>query len=435
MALCGPAELLGGRISADVEMRNVDATPTARVRTALHNISLQAAQQVIHRPELDRISISGTLDGIADASWVGSVSNVRANSDLTVRAAKSAASRSARDIPVEGVIHAAYDQPKSVLTVHQTTLRIPSATLTAEGEVSRHSNLQLQANANDLHQLVALASAFRSTSTPPPLVSGSAMLNATVQGSTEKPQISGHVSAQNLDVQGSQWKSAELSLQANPSRIVVSNGSLTSAQRGKASFGVTIELRDWSYLPSNRIQANLSLRQMPLTALEHMANVQYPVSGELSANVSVSGSQLDPAGSGSLQLSNGRAYDEPIQTMALKFHAQSGSVVSTLDVSTNAGSANSSLTYTPKTKAYKLHLDAPSIVLQKLRTVQAKNLAVNGTLTVSASGEGTLDDPQLTAMVQLPKLEVRQKVVSGLKAEVHVANKRADLTLDSRVAA
>src|SRR6266568_288747 len=45
MALCGPAELLGGRISADVEMRNVDATPTARVRTALHNISLQAAQQ------------------------------------------------------------------------------------------------------------------------------------------------------------------------------------------------------------------------------------------------------------------------------------------------------------------------------------------------------------------------------------------------------
>ncbi len=362
------------------------------------------------------------------------MSNVRANCDLTVRAAKSGASGSAREVPVEGVIHAAYDRPKSLLTVHQTTLRIPSGTLTADGQVSRHSNLQLQATATDLHQLVELASAFRPTSTPPPLVSGSAMLNATVQGSMEKPQISGRLSAQNLDFQGSQWKSAELSLQTDPSRIVVSNGSLTSAQRGKASFGATIELRDWSYLPSNRIQANLSLRQMPLTALEHMANVQYPVSGELSANVSVSGSQLDPAGSGSLQLANARAYDEPIQTMTLKFHAESGSIVSILDVTTNAGSANSSLTYTPKTKAYKLRLDAPSIVLQKLRTVQAKNLAMNGTLTVSASGEGTLDDPQLTAMVQLPKLEVRQKAVSGLKAEVHVANKRADLTLDSRVA-
>jgi translocation and assembly module TamB len=428
------AELLGGRVSTDIGIQNVDSTPKVRVRASLHNISLQAAQRAIRQPELNRISILGTLDGTADASWMGSVSNMRANSDLTVRPAKGAASGSTREVPVEGVIHAAYDRPKSVLTVHQTTLRIPSATLTAEGQVSRHSSLQLQATATDLQQLIALASAFRSTSTSPPPVSGSAVLNATVQGSTEKPQISGRVSAQNLDVQGSQWKSAELSLQADPSRIVVSHGSLISAQRGKASFGGTIELRDWSYLPSNRIRANLSLRQMSLTALEHMANLQYPVSGELSASVSVSGSQLDPAGSGSFQLVNARAYDEPIQALALKFHAENGSIVSTLDLITNAGSANSSLTYTPKTKAYKLRLDAPSIVLEKLRTVQAKNLAVNGTLALSASGEGTLDDPQLTATVQLPKLEVRQKAVSGLHAEIHVANKRADLTLDSRVA-
>src|SRR5882762_5205265 len=74
------------------------------------------------------------------------------------------------------------------------------------------------------------------------------------------------------------------------------------------------------------------------------------------------------------------------------------------------------------------------IVLQKLRTVQAKNLALNGTVTVSANGQGTLDDPQLTATLQLPTLEVREKSIAGVRAEVHVANKRADLTLDSQVA-
>ena len=428
------ADLLGGRVSTDIGVQDFDSTPKTRIRTSLHNISLQAAQQAIRRPELNRVAISGILDGTADASWAGSVSNVRANSDLTVREAKGAAPGSTKEVPVEGVIHAAYDRPKNVLTVRQTTLRIPSATLTADGQVSRYSNLRLQATATDLHQLVALASSFRSTSTPPPPVSGSATLNATVQGAMEKPQITGRVSAQNLDVQGSQWKSAELSLRADPSRIVLSKGSLTSALRGKASFDATIELRDWSYLPANRVQANLSLRQMPVTALEHMANVQYPVSGDLSADISVKGSQLDPAGSGSLELANGRLYDEPIQAMAVKFHAEHGSIVSSLNVSTNAGSANSSLTYTPKTKAYRLRLDAPSIVLQKLRTVQAKNLAMNGTLTVSGGGEGTLDDPQFTAIVQLPKLEVRQKAVSGLKAEIQVANKRADLTVDSRVA-
>jgi translocation and assembly module TamB len=428
------AELLDGRIDADVDMRNLDTTPSSRVRAGFHSISLRAAQRAVDRPELKSVAVSGILDGTAEAAWTGSVSNVRARSDLAVRAgAKSSHALSATYVPVDGVIHAAYDGPNNVLTVHQTTLRIPLTTLTAEGQVSKHSKLEIRAAASDLHQLVALASAFRATSSAQPLVSGSAALNATVQGSMQRPQISGRLSAQNLHVQGSEWKSADLSLQADPSRIVVSNGTLISVQRGEASFGATIGLHDWSYLPANPIQANLSLRQMSLADLEHLANVQYPVSGKLSANVSVNGSQLDPKGSGSLEITNARAYDEPVQTFALKFRAEGGSIVSTLDVATSAGSANSSLTYTPKTKAYKLSLDAPAIVLQKLKTVQAKNLAMNGTLSLSASGQGTLDDPQLTASLQLPKLEVKQKSISGVKAEVRVANKQANLTLDSQV--
>jgi translocation and assembly module TamB len=73
-------------------------------------------------------------------------------------------------------------------------------------------------------------------------------------------------------------------------------------------------------------------------------------------------------------------------------------------------------------------------VLQKLQTVQEKNLAVNGTLTLSARGQGTLDDPQLTASLELARLDVKQKSIAGLKAQVNVANKQANLTVDSQVA-
>jgi translocation and assembly module TamB len=428
------AELLDGRIDADIAMTNLDATPTSRLRATLHGISLHAAEQTINAAELKNVVVSGNVDGTLEADWTGSVNNIRARSDLAVRSAKASHSASATYIPVDGVIHAAYDAPTNVLTLRQTTLRIPSTTLTADGQVSKRSKLQIRATADDLHQLVALASAFASTTTAPPAVSGSANLNATVQGSMQRPQISGKLTAQNLQVQGSQWKSAELSLQADPSRITVSNGTLVSAHRGQASFGATIALREWSYLPSNSIQANLSVRQMSLADLEDLANVQYPVSGNLSANVSVSGSQLNPAGSGSVDIANARVYDEPVQTLALKFHTENESIVSTLNVSTNAGSANSSLTFTPKTKTYKFSLDVPAIVLQKLQTVQEKNLAVNGTLTLSARGQGTLDDPQLTASLELARLDVKQKSIAGLKAQVNVANKQANLTVDSQVA-
>ncbi len=342
-------------------------------------------------------------------------------------------SPSAREIPVNGAIHADYDGRNSTLVLHQTALRIPSATVTAEGEVSKHSSLQLQAIASDLHQLAALASSFSSKPTEPPAVSGSATLNATVQGSMQNPHISGRLTTQNLTVQGSQWKSADFSLQADPSRIVISNGTLIAARQGRASFGASVQLRHWSYVPSDPIQANLSVTQMPVTDLQRLANVHYPVSGDLAANVSLSGSQLDPKGSGTLKIANARAYDEPIQSLALNFRAENGSIVSALNVATSAGAATTNLTFTPKTKAYKLDLNAPAIVLQKLHAVQAKNLAINGTLAISANGQGTLDNPQFTASVQLPQLTMKDKTISGVKADLRVANQQADLNLDSRV--
>ena len=427
------ADMLGGQINTDVEMRNLDTTPTSRIRTELQNISLQAMQHLAQQPELTRVAVRGTLSGTTTASWTGSISNVHAHSDLALRAANNATSSSAREIPVNGAIHADYDGRNSTLVLHQTTLRIPSATLTAEGEVSKHSSLQLQATAGDLHQLAALASSFNSKPTAPPAVSGSGALNATVQGSLQNPHISGRINTQNLTVQGSQWKSADLSLQADPSRIVISNGTLIAARQGRASFGASVQLRHWSYVPSDPLQANLSVTQMPIADLQRLANVHYPVSGDLAANISLSGSQLDPKGSGSLKIANARAYDEPIQNLALNFRAENGSVVSTLNVAANAGVATTNLTFTPKSKAYKLDFNAPAIVLQKLHAVQAKNLAINGTLAISANGQGTLDNPQLTASVQLPQLAMKDKTISGVKADLRVANQQADLNLDSQV--
>ena len=427
------ADLLGGQINTDIEMRNLDTTPISRVHAALRNISLPAAQRIAQQPELNRVTVTSALSGTATASWTGSISNVRAHSDLALRAANNSSSPSAREIPVNGAIHADYDGRNSTLILHQTTLRIPSATLTAEGEVSKHSRLQLEANASDLHQLAALASSFSSKPTASPAVSGSATLNATVQGSMQNPHISGRLNTQNLTVQGSQWKSADLSLQADPSRIVISNGTLIAARQGRASFGASVQLRHWSYVPSDPLQANLSVTQMPITDLQRLANVHYPVSGDLAANVSLSGSQLDPKGSGTLKIANARAYDEPIQNLALNFRAENGSIISTLNVATNAGAATTNLTFTPKTKAYKLDLSAPAIVLQKLHAVQAKNLAINGTLAISANGQGTVDNPQLTASVQLPELTMKDKTISGVKADLRVANQQADLNLDSQV--
>jgi len=429
-------ETFGGRVNANLTVDHLDSTPTSRVRATMHGIALGAVQRAFRRTELKSIAILGTLDGTTEASWTASPGNARARADFVLHSAeeKNTGNSSTRTIPVNGAIHAVYDGPRNTMTFHQTTLRIPATSLTAEGQISDHSRLDIQASSSDLRQLVDLLSTFHPMQAGTPLVSGSATMNATVQGSLLKPEIFAHLGAQNLQVQGSQWKSADLSLQADPSRLVVSNGSLANAHRGQAAFDATISLRDWSYLPSSPIQAHLSLRQIQLADLQHLANLQYPVSGELSAKVFMNGSQLDPRGSGSLEISNARAYDEPLKALKLTFHGDKGSMVSDFHLSADAGSLDANLTYAPKTKAYTVRLNAPAIVLQKLRTVQDRNLAMQGTVAVSANGDGTLDDPQLNASIQLPELEVQQKSIHGVKADVRVANKQADLAVDSQVA-
>ena len=431
-------DTLGGRIDANLEMNDLDTTPASRLRASVHEVSLRALQQMAPHQALHGAKLSGKLNGTAVADWKGAISNLHVQSDLTLRAlAGTTTNPSASDVPVDGAIHLTYDGPRQALALRQTSLRIPSAALTAQGEISSHSNLQLQINASDLHQVIALASSFATSNATMPAISGSAALQATVRGpitsAITKPKITGHLSAQNLQVEGSQWSSAKLNLQASPSGISISDGALVNAEKGQATFSGNVALRDWVYQPTDSIKANLNAQRLRLSDLQRLAKQNFPVSGELSANISISGSEVNPAGSGTAQITNARAYGEPIENLAAQFHASKSTIVSTLNVSAPAGAVTANLSYTPKTRAYKVRLDAPSLALQKLQTFQQRNLGVTGTLSASANGEGTLDDPQLTAIVQLPQLEVRNDSISGLKAEARIANHSADFNFDTQI--
>ena len=426
--------VLGGRVTGSAKITNLDTTPESQIHAALQNISLKAVQQALRTQGVDGPTLSGTLGGKVETAWKGSIDNLRARSDLTVRAlASSKSNPSESQVPLNGLIHVSYDGPRQIISLRDTTLRIPTATLTAQGTISNNSSLQVQIAATDLHQLAVLVSSFRPQQTGILAVSGSATLQAVVTGSMKNPMIAAQLSAKQLQVEGSEWTAASLQMRVNPSKFEVQSGSLINAQHGRATFSASVALQDWSYQDTNRIAAHLDVQQLRIADLQRLAHQHYPISGDLSAKVSLEGSQLNPVGSGSAQITNASAYDEPIQNFAATFNAADGSIVSALNLTVAAGAIDASLSYTPKTTAYKVSLNAPSVVLQKLQTVKSRNLYLTGTVTASVNGEGTLDDPQLTAALQVPHLQLQQSSVSGLKANIDVAHHYADVNLDSTV--
>jgi translocation and assembly module TamB len=427
--------VLGGGVTADCDVQHIDTTALVRIQMSLKGVSLQAAQQAVNRPEFRSVNVLGRLDGAATVSWAGSVSSIRATADLNIKdAAPGGTQLSSRDFPLDGTIHASYDGPRDTIVFRETTLRIPSITIALEGNLSNHSNLQVQVAAGDLHRIAALASSLRGDTSAAVEIAGSASVRATVQGPRRSPVFAGQFTGQNLQVQGSQWSNAKFDFQAKSSEVALRDALLTNAHQGKASLNAKVALQNWSYLPSNPLTVNLSVQHMSIADLQRLANLRYPVSGDLSAEVSLHGSQLSPVGGGSAKIENARAYDEPIQHLAATFRADKASLSSTLDVSLPAGSASGELAYAPDTKTYTVRLNAPSIALQKLQVVQARNLGLTGNLTISANGSGTLDDPQLTVALGIPQLQVGNNSISQLKGDLHVTDHRAEFAFDSQVA-
>jgi translocation and assembly module TamB len=425
-------ETLGGQITGEALIAHLDGATDANIKTSLSNISVKALQQLFGRQELGGAAVAGTVGGRSVVSWKGSIDNLRARADLNLQA-RAGKNSATTEIPVNGAIHASYDARDQTLELQNTSLTIPSATLTAQGKVSQNSNLQLQMNAVDLHQLASVAASLETQNTIP-AISGSAVLTATIRGSAKKPEITAQLKGANLHVEGSEWPHLQVSLLTNPSRITIQTASLVDSHRGQASFNGSIVLRRWSYDPADSIQANLDMEHFRIAELLQSANQHYPVTGDLSAKLHFEGSQLNPNGSGSVQIANAQIYGEPVQNLAANFQAHDGSIESTLNANAKAGAIDANLSYTPKTKNYSIRINAPAIVLQKLKTVQEKNVDLTGTVSVSVNGTGTLDDPHLDATVQVPQLQVRSNSIGDLKAELHVQQHAADLKLDSVVA-
>ena len=426
------SDTLGGRVNAQIEISDLGRSPSGTLRASLRGISLKSIQRSL-RLRTSGVSVNGIVSGTTQASWTETFKKVRLRSDLTIQAAAaSAVPTGTNPVPVNGVIHASYDAGRKLIVLHQSTLRIPSANIDADGELGRHSSLRVQISSNDLRGLESVAAAFRTAHALPP-VSGAAQLIIFVRGSWAKPRLSGNFSARNLAVRGSEWRLAQADFQADSSQVAVRNGTLVGLGRARAAFAGALALRDWQYVSENAFSAKFSVQQIPIADLEGVSNLQYPLSGSLSADISLSGTAVNPQGSGTLRIVKGRAYDQPIQSFAAQFQAERGTINSSFQASIPAGAATGTLSFTPATKAYTLQVSAPSLSLQKLALANAESLQLTGKMTIAAAGSGTLGNPQFTASVQIPEATIRGKSLSGVRADLHLSGRHAEVVVDSKI--
>jgi len=435
------ADLLGGHMTATATIQHLDTNSVAKLHASVQALSLSAANAALRTARLSPMPVDGQISGTADAAWAGSIKNIEARSEITLKAALPSSSRSA-PVPVDGVVHLTYDGRTATATLTDTSVHTPQTRVELNGTAGQTLNLKVQAHAADLTEADALVAAFeearpessRSTWSPRTInLAGAADLQLLIEGRRNDPRIRGQLAGRNLQVKNTEWRSLEVRLQASKSGVSIQNGSLVNARQGYINFAVGSGLANWHYLPSSPITLEVSSRDLAIDHLLQLARLDYPVSGNLSVDLSMHGSQLNPIGKGSVRLTRATVYGQSLQRLSIQSEGNGDALTSSLDVSLPAGSVKANLVLYPKRKGYELQLNVPGINLAQLKAVQDRNLGVAGVLTVNANGRGTIDDPQLTLAAQIPQLRARDASISGIKADVTVANHQAQLVLDSEL--
>ena len=431
------ARVMGGTVSGKVTIRDVAGASDARLQASVKDLSLDQAQTDTHNDSLRQAHLSGKISADANARWAKTLDNLTAHSDATIKGSLG----QGRSTPVDGAIHADYAAARHQLELTQSYIRTPQTTVNLNGKVSDKSQLQIALRSNDLHELEILATALQTAAPsqnhgkqPEPLgLYGTANMTASVSGSLKTPQIIGQMDARNLRVKGSSWKVLRTNFTANPSRVTLSNGDLEAVPQGHISFSAQANLKQWAYTPSSPITANLSASQISIADLEKLTNTSYPASGTLAVNVAVHGTQLSPVGQGTITVTKAKIAGESVQNLNVKFQGDGNTVNANLTAQMPAGTARANVDYYPKSQEYRAQVQAQNFRLEKLQTVQARNMKIAGALNLNASGHGTVKDPQLQVALEIPQLQMKRQIIQGIKLQTTIQNHVANITLDSDV--
>ena len=431
------AVALGGTLNGNAKVDDLTGRPRGLLRASLNGVSLSDVKSISTSASVRSADVSGRINTDINATWESSMENLVARANATISASLGAASAKANGVnpvPLNGAIHATYLGRSGEITLAKSYIHAPNTSITMDGTVSEHSALQVNVHSSDLSEIDTLATVFHNPqqqSSGPLGLGGTATFDATVTGTPSNLRVAGLLTANNLQVKGSSWRLLRTNVSLSPSEASLHNGTLQSAKTGRVNFDVSAGLRNWSYTPANPIQVKLTATQMQIADLERIVGKEYPVSGVLAADVNVHGSQANPVGNGTVNLTQAKVSGETVQSASVRFQGDGNSVNATLQVKMPAGNAQGQLKYLPKTQGYDVQLQAHGIQLNKLEAVQAKNMDLVGAVDIDASGNGTLKDPQLQASVRVPQLQARGQSFRGVTLNTDVKNHVATVALDS----
>jgi translocation and assembly module TamB len=433
---------------------------SGKVNAEFKNVALDTILQIVSPPPFESVGLSTLVSGKAHAVWAhGENSSVVVDSDFTLSAPEPG-SPVAGEVPASGAIDATYTQRDGSVAVRNLELHMPQSGLTAHGRVGAYpltapTDLTVAFHTRNfgefdtvLRKLGMERNGRAGASALPVSLAGQADFAGSWTGSIVSPHLAGRLDASNFAAEmpsaGDSHAQPRLihfdSLEADgsydASRIAVLhavavrgnshilfNGSLDAADVAEPSFGSGSNLH--LHVQANRVAFDDIAPLLPAAI---------PVKGTFDAKIDADGPLHQLHGSGSLALSEGSLFGEPVKRLRIESTMASPVItIHSASVELDAGAIDASGAYDLDDKSLKLQAHAEAIDFARIAWFHQQDIDATGKLTATVSGTGTIDKPSIEAQASISNLAIGGQNLGTLSLTAHTAGETLTYQVASHV--
>jgi len=440
------AAALGGRLTGRLLISRVADDAASQFDGGVQKVSLSAMQDAWRTNRSLGFRMGGQMAGKLQATWHGNLKDVKVFSDATLAGSITSASSTGHaplSFPVNAAAQVTYDDRNQSATIHNALIHTSHSYMTLTGGLGKNADLKVDGRTDDLREVDLIAGAFGTNSNVPgkydsgssqPLdLSGAATFSGTVSGQLSDPHVAALLTSTNLHVRGTSVQAFRANVQLSRTKVTAQQGEIKLGPQAGATFDISLTLRDWQFAPDLPLNIHLNTDKVSVTDIERIAGLSYPVTGLVSSNVAISGTQEDLDAQGNIRLLEATAWQQPIQMLTIGLQHSSDDLDATFDLRTPAGSAKGALLYYPKSRKYNVQATSTGIRLDQVQYLQSHAQKVTGIINASVKGQGDLNAPQLEVTID-GQPQIGNQKIDNFRAQANVANQRSEFSLNCSIA-
>jgi translocation and assembly module TamB len=465
------ANLLGGDLQGDAQVTNWQSspggTPTRGPRHVLGKIPAGSLQRgSVHllladfpllpgleflsskKLPLDRLGLSGSVNGRVEMLWVGSINDAETRLNLNVT---PPGSPSPSEIPLRGSIDGIYRGSRDELQVSQLRVSTPGSQLTASGNLAATSSLNFSITSHSLREVTPLIQAAYGSPNLPFTIRGFATLTGNATGKLSLFSVTGNLEVYDFDttlpahqhvpVEIVHWDALSAAIQFSSSHIAAHNGSFIHGHT-LGNFEGNAALVGWTLPENSPLALHLDIRNADVGEVVQVAGAKAPLSGLADLSATVSGTRADPQGDGHLDLRNGAVYGVDVPSLKSDLHLNGGELEfnnlnATAFGAALSGSAAISLSdlWSPSIEfsktSFRANLAGKNLDIAHLPRVQSGRFSAAGMADFTVRASGTPDRPSLEAHVDLRDLALDQEHIGDFYLDAVTTGKQLDVKAHS----